>query len=484
MAQLMTFFGLSSLFCYLKGRRLVYSNPKRGLLLLCLCLFPFGLLSVLSKENGALILLLIVVFEFSIFRFEPRNAELIAWFRAGVIAPLVVFGIYLVLTFADSLAGYEFRHFSLFERMSSESRILMIYLGEIFLPTNAVVSLFHDDFQISTSFLNPLSTLFSVLFLFGLAGVAWYWRKSQPVLFLGIAWFFVMHILESTYLPLELYFDHRNYMAMIGPIIVCVWYLNVLLRNSLALHCKRAGGLAFVIMLTFMTWQTWQNSSLWGRGGYLLTYWAENQPNSSRAQIVYADFLATNGYPQESLQRMLKAHELNPREITTLLGMWNIACENGLVAPYGIEEIKDMDGLEYYHNDVNSDLKQLVQNLILQSCDFPSSEIMVALFEAVADLPFVDGRRAGYHVIYSDLFVHYRQLDPALIQLRHAFDLSPQPQIPIRQAMLSASAEKNSDALFFLDRARVADRKQSFLLPSFEDEIVIMETDINARLAR
>lgn len=175
---------------------------------------------MLSKENGALILLLIVVFEFSIFRFEPRNAELIAWFRAGVIAPLVVFGIYLVLTFADSLAGYEFRHFSLFERMSSESRILMIYLGEIFLPTNAGVSLFHDDFQISTSFLNPLSTLFSVLFLFGLAGVAWYWRKSQPVLFLGIAWFFVMHILESTYLPLELYFDHRNYMAMIGPIIV------------------------------------------------------------------------------------------------------------------------------------------------------------------------------------------------------------------------------------------------------------------------
>jgi hypothetical protein len=220
MAQLMTFFGLSSLFCYLKGRRLVYSNPKRGLLLLCLCLFPSGLLSVLSKENGALILLLIVVFEFSIFRFEPRNAELIAWFRAGVIAPLVVFGIYLVLTFADSLAGYEFRHFSLFERMLSESRILMIYLGEIFLPTNAGVSLFHDDFQISTSFLNPLSTLFSVLFLFGLAGVAWYWRKSQPVLFLGIAWFFVMHILESTYLPLELYFDHRNYMAMIGPIIV------------------------------------------------------------------------------------------------------------------------------------------------------------------------------------------------------------------------------------------------------------------------
>ncbi|PCI81896.1 MAG: hypothetical protein COB20_01155 [SAR86 cluster bacterium] len=482
MAQLMTFFGLSSLLCYLKGRRLIFSNPKKGLLLLCVCLFPFGLLSVLSKENGALILLLIVVFEFSIFRFEPRNSELIVWFRAGVIAPLVVMGIVLALSFTDSVASYEFRHFSLFERLLSESRILVIYLGKIFLPIDAGVSLFHDDIEISKSFLNPLSTLFSVLFLFGLAGVGWFWRKSQPVLFLGIAWFFVMHILESTYLPLELYFEHRNYMAMIGPIIACVWYLNVLLKNSIRLYQRRSGVLLFAVMLIFMTWQTWQNSSLWGHGGYLLTYWGENQPDSSRAQIVYADFLSTNEFHQESQQRLLRAHELNPREITILLHMWNNACENGLVAPYRLEEIGDMDGLEYYHNDVNHHLKQLVQNLILNSCSFPSFEIVVALFDVVADLPLVDKRRASYHVIYSDLFVHYRQLDPALIQLRYAFDLTPQPQIPIRQAMISASAGRNSDALIFLERARAADKEQSFLLPSFEDEIATMEVDINARL--
>ena len=219
-----------------------------------------------------------------------------------------------------------------------------------------------------------------------------------------------------------------------------------------------------------------------GRGSYLLAYWAETQAGSSRAQIVYADFLSERGYPQESLQRLRRAHELNPREITVLLHMWNNACENGLVAPYGLEEIKNMEGLEYYHNDVNLHLKQLVQNLILNKCSYPSAEVMTALFDVVASLPLVDRRRAGYHVIYSDLFVHYRQLDSALIQLRHAFDLSPQPQLPIRQAMLSASAGNNSDALLFLERARVADREQAFLLPSFEDEIAIMEADINALL--
>ena len=482
MAQLMTLFGLGSMLCYLKGRRLILCNPRKGLLLLCLCLFPFALLSVLSKENGVLLLLLIVVFEFSVFRSEPKSRELMLWFRIAVLTPLALFGMYLMLGFADSVAAYEYKYFSFLERLLSESRILVNYLAKIFMPIDAGVGLYHDGFQVSKSFLNPVSTLFSILFLLGLASLAWLWRKSQVMVFLGIAWFFVMHLLESTYLPLELYFEHRNYMAMMGPIIACVWYLNVLLEKPVPLFRKRAGILLFTAMLAFMTWQTGLNSNLWGRGGYLLAYWAEKQADSSWAQITYADFLSANGYAEDSLQRLKRAHELNPREITTLLHMWNNTCESGLVAPYELEEIKDMDGLEYYHNDINHHLKQLVQNLILNRCKFPSSEVMVGLFDRVASLPLVDHRRAGFHVIYSDLFVHYRQLDSALIQLRYAFDLTPQPKIPIRQAMLSASAGNNSDALLFLERARVADREQSFLLPSFEDEIAAMEVDINALL--
>tara|TARA_B110000444_G_scaffold249013_1_gene273587 strand:+ start:1250 stop:1879 length:630 start_codon:yes stop_codon:yes gene_type:complete len=183
MAQLMTLFGLSSLLCYLKGRRLVLLNPKQGLFLLCLSLFPFALLSVHSKENGVLLLLLIVVFEFSIFRLEPKNSALVAWFRVGVLAPLAMFGIYLVFTFADSVAAYEFRHFSLLERLLSESRILLIYLAKIFLPIDAGVSLFHGDFQISKSILNPLSTLFQFYFYWGSPAQLGFGGNHKPCYF-------------------------------------------------------------------------------------------------------------------------------------------------------------------------------------------------------------------------------------------------------------------------------------------------------------
>ncbi len=481
MTQLMSLFALASLLCYLKGRQLIQSDPKKGLVMLCLCLFPFALTSVLSKENGALVLLLIVAVEFSVFRSALRSSGFLLWFRLGVLAPLAVILIYLLFTLPDAIAGYEFRHFSLFERLLTESRILVIYLSKIFFPLGAGVSLFHDDLPISTSLLNPLSTIFSMLLLALLAGIGLYMRRSQPVLFLGIAWFFAMHLLESTYLPLELYFAHRNYISMIGPILACVWYLHRLLQSSCAAYWKRAGIALVTSSIVFSALLTWQHSRLWGNTGYLFAYWAETQPGSSRAQVSYADFLATNGYPEESLARLYRAHEISPREITTLLHMFNRACEFNMTAPYSLEEIQAMDDLEFFQNNVSFHLTNLLQNLLLNRCDFPDYQTMVALFDRVGELPLSTERAANYHFLYSDLFVHYRQLDPALIQLRAAFDLVPSPHIPIRQAMLSASAGNNSDALLFLERARIADRERSVLLPSFEAEIARIEADINAR---
>lgn len=482
MTQLMTFFALASLLCYLKGRRVVLTNPRKGLLLLCLCLFPFSLLSVLSKENGALILMLIVVFELSIFRSQPKNAALTIWFRTGIVAPLALFGIYLLLSFPDAIAAYEFRHFSLYERLLTESRILVIYLGKILLPVDAGVSLFRDGLPLSKSLFSPISTLFSVLLLAGLITAGLYWRKTQPMLFFGTAWFFVMHLLESTYLPLELYFEHRNYMAMIGPIISCVWYLHSLMQTSHWRNWKRVAMALLAITLMLFAWTTWQHSKIWGRPGGLLAYWAENQPNSSRAQFSYADLLSQVGDHEGSLLYLQRAHELNPREVTTLLHMWNRACEFGLDAPYNLEEIAGLEGLEFYHNDINFHLTALIKNLDAGNCNFPSDQTMITLFDAIAELPLSIEARASYHFLYSDIFVHYRQLDPALIQLRYAFDLNPHPKIPMRQAEVSASAGRYSDALIFLQRARAADKEQSFLLPSFEDEIRLMEVDINALL--
>ena len=226
MTQLMTLFALAALVCYLSGRRLLDSNPFRAAILLGLCLFPFGLLSVLSKENGALLLLLIVVMEFTIFQERSREGVFKLWFYAGVLFPLLIVIGYLIYSAPENLALYDIRSFSLSERLLTETRILVTYLSKILLPNITGDGLYHDDLLVSTSLLQPVTTLFSFALLLGIFCSAFYFRRTQPVYAFAVFWFFTMHILESSYVPLELYFEHRNYMAMIGPLFAVAWYVR------------------------------------------------------------------------------------------------------------------------------------------------------------------------------------------------------------------------------------------------------------------
>lgn len=475
MTQLMTLFGLASLLCYLKGRELILSEPRRGSIMLCLALFPFGLLSVLSKENGALLLPLIVLFEFSVFRLVTRNKLFTIWYRVGVVAPLLLIGLYLLITLPSSIAGFELRHYSMGERLLTEARILLIYISKIFLPNTIGAGLFHDDIQISHSFIEPISTLFSILGLGTLLSIGIIVRKKETMLFFGIAWFFIMHLLESGHLPLELYFEHRNYMAMIGPLISLVWYLNIFMQNASSKQSKKLlvtiiGGVSL-----FMAFLTWQQSHLWGNSGQLVAFWAFEKPGSSRAQIEYARFLAANGAPDAALERLEMAHALQPKEIALLLHMWNHSCEFSLEPPYSLQQISEMQGLEFFHNDINFHLVTFLENLATQKCVYPRKEVAISVFESIDAMPLSDARRMGFYILFSDLYVLYGQLDGALIQRTKAFELGPVPAIPYRQAVMSASAGNYEDALIFLERARRANQETSLLRPSMVGDIDRME---------
>lgn len=475
MTQLMTLFGLIALLCYLKGRAIILVEPRRGFALLCMALFPFGLLSVLSKENGALLLLLIVIFELSVFRLAARNALFTLWYRVGVVFPLFLVAVYLLVTLPGSIAGFELRHYSMSERLLTEARILIVYISKILFPNTSGVGLYHDDFVVSGSLLQPVSTLFSVIGIAALAALSIALRKKTPMFFFGVAWFFGMHLLESGHLPLELYFEHRNYMAMIGPLISVVWYLNIVTQKAFAEDGRRMLLVLMGVLCLFMSFQTWQQSQLWSNAGNLVAYWAYEKPESSRAQVEYAGFLATNGAPEAALERLKMAHSLQPKEITLLLYMWNHSCEYSLEPPYSLQQISQMPGLEFYHNDINFHLIRFLENLVANKCSYPEMAVSVAIFDAIDAMPLSDARRSGFHVLYSDLFVWYGQLDGALIQRSKAFQLNAVPAVAFRQAVMSASAGNYADAQVFLERARVADQERAMFLPSIASDITAME---------
>lgn len=158
--------------------------------------------------------------------------------------------------------------------------------------------------------------------------------------------------------------------------------------------------------------------------------------------------------------------------------MWNHACEHNLQAPYSLQQIAEMQGLEFFHNDINFHLIVLLENLIANACAYPDMEVLIAIFDKVDAMPLSDARRTGFHVLYSDLFVWYGQLNAALIQRSKAFQLNPVPGIAYRQAVMSASAGNYEDALVFLDRARQAQQQSSMFTPSIAGDIETMERDL------
>ena len=206
MTQLMTLFAIASLLCYLAAKARLVSSPRQSLLLLALCLFPFGLLSVLSKENGALLLLLIVIMESTLFAGVAKTLWFKVWYRLGVLFPPFIMAAYLLYGLADASAGYDTRAFTMGERLLTQLRVVSMYISEIMLPNALGAGLFHDDIQVSTSLFNPISTLASATFLGALLVSAFVLRRKLPVYSFGVLWFFAMQLLESTYMPLELYF--------------------------------------------------------------------------------------------------------------------------------------------------------------------------------------------------------------------------------------------------------------------------------------
>lgn len=178
-------------------------------------------LSVLSKENGLLFPVFVLAWELILRR--HCNGRLDSFGRwLAICAGLAVGGgvVYSLLPAGQWLwAGYEFRSFTLAERLLTEGRVLWFYLGLIVSPRLDAYGLHHDHFMLSTGMLTPWTSLPAWAGVASLLWAAWRMRRTAPLFFFGVAWFLAGHLLESTFLPLELVHEHRNYIPLLGILL-------------------------------------------------------------------------------------------------------------------------------------------------------------------------------------------------------------------------------------------------------------------------
>ncbi len=223
-----------SILAYLHGRRL-QREGRNGSWLIWLWAPAAMLAGLLCKENAALAPVFILVLEFSLLGFRRRDGavsrEVLAFFGVFLLLPGLGLAALIALHPSALFASYVGRDFTLPERALSESRILLDYLRWAALPDLNQLGLFHDDILPSRSLFSPWTTLPSCLAVAGLLLTGVLLRRRLPLLSLGILWFFAGHLIESTVLPLELAFEHRNYLPLFGVIFGVCTTLYVFARE-------------------------------------------------------------------------------------------------------------------------------------------------------------------------------------------------------------------------------------------------------------
>jgi hypothetical protein len=286
MTSLAALFTLAGLLLYLYGRGKLLDGNRSGFFAIGAALLVFTPLAALCKESGALLPLLIFVSEATLLRWrapEPGcRRALIVIVGLAVALPLLLGLFYVLRTPELILSGYAWRTFSLAERLMTEARVLWFYLHMIVLPSMGEMGLHHDDFLISRGLLSPWSTLIAMAGLLVLAAGAFAMRNKQPLITFGIAFFFAGHVMESTIIPLELAFEHRNYLPMLGILLPLTYYALAPGLHPSSVRTRRA---AFLALLTLFTGITAIRAEQWGDTFIMRTKEVERHPGSVRANI-------------------------------------------------------------------------------------------------------------------------------------------------------------------------------------------------------
>lgn len=347
MNLLATLFMLAGLLCYAEGRmRVLRGQP--GLLMAFAGLCFFGLLAALCKENGVLIVAYALAIEFFCFRFEapPRERRLIqGFFWASVALPIALFAGYLAMH-PESLS-YARNGFTLYTRLLSEARVLCDYLIWIFIPLPSFMGMYHDDIAVSSGLLTPVSTVLSIAFLLLIVTIGWRLRKRVPALAFGIAWFLLGHSLESTVFPLELVFEHRNYLPMAGPLLAAV----CLLSSASVPHWVSARTFAMVsgAALFALAGVTATRANDWRSALSLAMSDAVHHPMSSRSQYEAGRAIALEGAKNGNLadetpramSYLKRAAELDRRQVFPAVSLILLRGTSSPVPPEEVAALAD-----------------------------------------------------------------------------------------------------------------------------------------------
>lgn len=462
---------LTGLLLWLRGRdALMRGHVNAGIVWMTIGLAGCSALGVLCKANGALLPIYALLIEYILLSPRPRAAGfneaspieadgvrgrriyrqvfvLLAWLPA-----LAIVGYLIYVGIAGAVHGVG-RPWTIAQRLLTEPRILFDYLDLLWLPRPFTPGLFNDQIIPSTSLWAPATTALSLLGVIGLLVLAWRLRHRHPAAAFAILFFFAGHLLESTTVALELYYEHRNYI----PAIFMFWPLSLWLcdvgRNHTIRYSRLKLALALVLIAGLAV-MTHARADLWGNSQQQALLWAKLNPASPRAQANAANHEMAMGQPQAAKLRLEAVLHEHPADPQIALNILSADCQlGGLTA----SDLRLAENTLRYLSKGESVIFSWLGNAIQLSktgdCPGMSSKAVSLMLDAAERNPRlnrVTGRMQDIDHLRGQLALSLHQPAQALAWFDKGLALRPNPQMAFEQAAMLGSAGYPTEGLSHL----------------------------------
>jgi len=474
MAQLAILFSAAAVLSYVIGRQALATDNIKVFWLGVLGLSVFIPLALFSKENGVLIPLYVIALELFIFSRKSLSSKafkhLAAFQSLWIIIPISLGALYFITHHEQLLVSYQVRDFDLSERLLTQTHVVLFYIQLILLPSLSQMSLFHDSFPVTRSL--DLSTLLSILAIVTILAAAYALRKKHPILAFGIYWFFLSHLLESTIFPLEMVFEHRNYLAMYGLLLPLGYYTAKMIPHTSVRKAFAFTSLLIIIIIILGS-QTFSRATVWSSTESLRIVTQMDRPNSVRANSALANLLLQRGDVENAFKFLGAAENIAPHEPGVPLHKILAYCYTDEIPKQQIEAAQQKLSNEKFTPYALSGIDILIQRKFTNGCPPLNAVDLIKLTEsALISTKRNSNQTDTTYLLMMNARTHL--LNDNVETALNSYDLA----FEIDNTLVQALYEK-TDFLISLNRLVEAKATLSFIRSTKQGQLITERSKIN-----
>jgi len=421
------------------------------------CVVFSFLLAVSCKETAYTIPAVLFLYEYLFFQGAYLKKTIgfikaaLAVFGSIFFVIFILYGSQIIVeikVYADIL--FKEQGVKILQRLLIEARVVNYYFSLLFLPLYGRLNLDYD-FPASRSLIDPMTTLFSVVFIFFFVYLGVYLRKKNPFLSFCMLCYPITLSVTSIFIPLVFIFEHRLYLPSVGIISAMVFLLFTKLKEY-----HRILYVCLILIITLFSVNAYQRNKVWSSRVTLWEDTVHKSPRLVRPHHNLGRAYKDRGEYDKATEEFKKILELDPSYMPAYWGLGEVSILKG--------EVEDAEG--YFQRLLHEKEYSAAAHVNLGYIENKRGHTENAVIHYREALSLDPGFVMAYSNL-GDIYVAQNSFDEALQVFQRALDIDP-----------SDTAIREKSAKIFLARNDL-----DSALSEYREAVAVKPDDPNLRAA-